>query len=127
MQFGADFFDPVVSSFARENTRGALLIGNHPFGSEMRVAQLRTALARLAHEDGTPSSLRDKLGEDGWPMLLEAILGIALNGSGMDALVFSMMRGDHLRANLQAIEHNRFASAEIALIRDYLLNSVELN
>lgn len=123
MQYGADFFDPLVAQFARDNTRGALLIGNHPFGSEQRLARLRAMLRQLAHEEDTEAELRTKLQDDSWKMLLEAIFAIALKESGLNAIVFSMMRDDHLRANLRALEQNRFTAAETAMIRGRLLRS----
>lgn len=125
MQFGADYFDPEIGGFQREKAAETLLIGNHPFGSKERMERFRAALSRLSHEEETPSTLREILREDTWPMLLRAMFGVVLNGSGLHALVFSMMREDHLRANVRAIEENRFSSAEIALIRSYLLRSIE--
>jgi hypothetical protein len=56
-------------------------------------------------------------------MVLEAILGVALEGTQTHALVFSMMRLEHVRANVRAIEGGRFTSAELAEIRGRLLNS----
>jgi aryl-alcohol dehydrogenase-like predicted oxidoreductase len=54
-------------------------------------------------------------------MLLDAILGVVLQGAGIHALVFSTMREDHLRANVNAVENNRFTAQELALIRSCLL------
>ncbi len=51
MQFGADCFNPVAAGFGRNNPRGVFLIGNHPFGSEERVARIRTT-CRTLHEGG---------------------------------------------------------------------------
>jgi aryl-alcohol dehydrogenase-like predicted oxidoreductase len=123
MQFGANPFDPLVAKLAERNERAMLLIANHPFGSKVRVAQIRIALAAMAAEKMVPAELRDKLRHLDWQVLLEAILGLVLNGSGMHALVFSMMREDHLRANARAVESNRFTSADLALMRQRLLNS----
>jgi aryl-alcohol dehydrogenase-like predicted oxidoreductase len=125
MQYGADFFDPQVARFAQDNVRGALLIGNHPFGSEQRIARLRAMLGQLAREEEMGAELREKLGDKGWQMLLEVIFAVVLNESGIHALVFSMMRADHLHANMLAIEKNRFTAAEAALIRGRLLGSVK--
>ena len=123
MQFGANPFDPVVAGFNKSNHRGALLIGNHPFGSAQRVAQVEAALAAISTDESAPESLRDKLRGADWQMLLEAIIGVVLSGMGAHALVFSMMRTDHLRANARAVENCRFTDPELALMRDRLLNS----
>lgn len=121
MQYGADYFDPAVIGLAGLNSRNALLVGNHPFGSEQRVARTRAALAAMAQDESVGQELREKLREDTWHMLLDAILGVVLQGAGVHALVFSMMREDHLRANVNAVESNRFTAQELALIRSRLL------
>jgi diketogulonate reductase-like aldo/keto reductase len=122
MQFGADPFDPVVAGFAGSNHRGALLIGNHPFGSNLRVAQVAATLAAVSRDESVAEDLRDKLRGADWQMLLEATLGVALNGMGTHALVFSMMREAHVRANARAVVSCRFTSEELALLRDRLLH-----
>jgi aryl-alcohol dehydrogenase-like predicted oxidoreductase len=122
MQFGADCFNPVAAGFGRDNRRGVFLIGNHPFGSEERVAKIRGVLAGMSRDETVPAELREKLRSDDWIMLLEAILGIVLEGMGAHGLVFSMMRQEHLRANVRAIEHSRFTTAELDVIRDRLLD-----
>ena len=123
MQFGADCFNPVAAGFGRNNPRGVFLIGNHPFGSEERVARIRAALTGMSRDETLPTELREKLRSDDWDMLLEAILGVVLEGMGTHALVFSMMREEHLRANVRAIENGRFTNAELDVIRDRLLDA----
>lgn len=122
MQFGADCFDPVAAGFGRQNSRGAFLIGNHPFGSRERVTRIGAALAAMSQDDTVPAELREKLRGNDWAMLLEAILGVVLEGMGTHALVFSMMREEHLLANMRAIEDNRFTTAELEFILDRLLD-----
>jgi len=126
MQFGGNFFDPVVAGFTQQNPRGLFLVANHPFGSEQRVVRTKAVLAAMSADETVPVELRDKLRGDDWQVLLEAILGVVLDGTGTHVLVFSMMRPDHLRANACAIENNRFTSANLALIRRSLLNSSSL-
>lgn len=123
MQFGADFFDPTVLEFGRNNPRGVLLVGNHPFGGAQRVQRARTVLAAMAEDPAIPPELREKLKANDWQMLLEAILGLVLDGTGIHTLVFSMMREDHLHANVRAIENSRFTSAEVAEIRARMIAS----
>ena len=123
MQFGANPFDPVVAGIGKRNHRGMLLIANHPFGSKGRVEQVRVALAAMAADETVPAVLREKLSHLDWQVLLEAILGLVLKGSGTHLLVFSMMREDHLRANARAVESSRFTSAELAMLRERLLSS----
>lgn len=122
MQFSADCFDPMTSGFGRNNPRGVFLIGNHPFGSEERVARIRAALTGMSRDETVPAELREKVRGEDWDMLLEAILGVVLEGMSTHALVFSMMREEHLRANVRAIVNSRFTKAELEVIRDRLLD-----
>jgi diketogulonate reductase-like aldo/keto reductase len=127
MQFGANPFDPAVAGFAERNHPGVLLIGNHPFRSEARVAMVAATLAAIATDKSVPEELCDKLRGADWQVLLEAILGVVLRGMGAHALVFSMMQPAHLRANVHAVESCRFTALELALMRKRLLNSQALS
>jgi aryl-alcohol dehydrogenase-like predicted oxidoreductase len=121
MQFGANCFDPVATGMGRLNQRAALLVGNHPFGGQQRVAEFTATLAAMASDEGVSTALREKLRNPDWPIVLEAILGVGLSSTGAHAMVFSMMREDHLRANLRAIEGAYFTPSELIEIGDRLL------
>jgi aryl-alcohol dehydrogenase-like predicted oxidoreductase len=123
MQFGADPFDPLVAAFTRHNQRDLLLIANHPFGSEQRVARMKAKLVDLSGDESVTPALREKLNNVDWQVLLEVIFGVALKAMGAHALVFSMMRDDHLQANVRAVESNRFGTQELVLIRERWLSS----
>jgi len=121
MQFGADVRDPVAMGLAERNRRGALMIGNHPFGSEDRVSRVTAMLAAMAVDDATPEELRDKLWGLDSEGVLEALLGMILDGAGFDALVFSMMDAHHVRRNVRAVEGCRFSRGELGLMRGRML------
>jgi aryl-alcohol dehydrogenase-like predicted oxidoreductase len=123
-QFGADPFSRLVAGLAARNHREMLLIGNHPFGSEGRVERFTSALTEAARDETLSSVLREKLRESGDRLVLEALLGIALKAAGLHALVFSMMRRDHLEANIRAVEDCRFTVAELKAIQGRLLRRV---
>jgi aryl-alcohol dehydrogenase-like predicted oxidoreductase len=125
MQFGANPFDPVVAAIPRHNQRGLLLIGNHPFGGEQRVTLVQATLEAISSDETTPVELREKLRYADWETITEAIFGVVLNGTGIHALVFSMMQEDHLRANVRAVESDRFTIEDLALIRERLLCAQE--
>jgi hypothetical protein len=98
-----------------------LLVGNHPFGNEERMGRFAGALAAASRDETVPCDLREKLKGGGDQMVLEALLGIGLKASGLHALVFSMMRRDHLEANVRAVEKCRFTVAELKLIQGRVL------
>ena len=120
-QFNADPFSSLVAGFAARNQREMLLVGNHPFGSEERMQRFAGALAAASRDETVPSELREKLRGGGDEMVLEALLGIGLKAAGMHALVFSMMRGEHLEANVRAVERRRFTVEELKTIQGRLL------
>ena len=117
MQFGADAFDPAVAGFARE----MLLVANHPFGGEARVARVMAALREMAGDDAVSKELRKKLRDGDWAMVTEAIFGMALRRA--DALVLSMMRKDHVRENVRAVERGRFTDGELEILAARMLGT----
>ncbi len=119
MQFGGDYFDPVATEFATNNPRGLLLLANHPFGSEERVARIAATLAEMSSDQSVLVELREKLRDGDWPMLLQAVLGMVLQRS--DALVFSMMREKHLRANVRAVDSSRFTKVDLEIMQARML------
>ena len=121
MQFGANCFDPVATGMGRLNQRAALLVGNHPFGGQQRVADVTVTLAAMSLDEAVSTALREKLRNPDWQLVLEAILGVGLSSLGVHAMVFSMMREDHLRANIRAIEGTYFTASELIEIGDRLL------
>ena len=117
MQFGADAFDPVAAGFGRE----MLLVANHPFGGEARVARVMAALREMAGDDAVSEELRKKLRDGDWAMVTEAIFGMALRRA--DALVLSMMRKDHVRENVRAVERGRFTDGELEILTERMLET----
>ncbi len=126
MQFGANPFDPVVAAIPRHNRRGLFLIGNHPFGDEQRITRVQATLEAISSDETVPVELREKLRDADWETIIDAIFGAALNGSGIHALVFSMMQVDHLCANVRAIQSDRFTTEDLELIRERLLCAPEV-
>jgi len=120
-QFGADPFSPLVAGFAARNYCEMVLMGNHPFGSEERMERFTSALTVASQDESLRLELREKLHGGGDQMVLEALLGIQLKVSGLHALVFSMMRRDHLEMNIKAVENCRFTVPELKLIQGRLL------
>ena len=121
VQFGADVFDPIAMGLSERNQRGALIIGNHPFGSEDRVSRVAAMLSAMAVDEAVPRELRDKLWGLNWDGVLEALLGMILDADGLDALVFSMMGEQHVRQNVRAIEMCRFSTGELTLMKSRML------
>ena len=77
----------------------------------------------MSADESVPVELREKLRDMDWNGLVETIFGMVLNGSGIHALVLSMMRPEHLRANVRAVDENRFSREDFTLMRERLLRS----
>lgn len=117
MQFGADpgCQAPVMPS----DNSPALLIGNHPFGGERRVAWLQQALATMSADPTVPVELRDKLRGASWSCVLDATFALILSKS-VHAIVLSMMRPEHIRSNVRAVESSRFTADDLIIMQERL-------
>ncbi len=62
--------------------------------------------------------LREKLCKVDDAVLADAVLNLVTRDTGIQVVVPSMLRLDHLRANVEAIEHTRFSSEELHWLRD---------
>jgi aryl-alcohol dehydrogenase-like predicted oxidoreductase len=121
MQFAANLFDLGVTRSTRENPRGLFFVANHPFGGVQGVEATRTVLAEMANDASLPAEMRDKLSEGGRQMVAEVIFGAILRGTGIHALVPSMLREENLRANVAAVESTRFTDDELELVRQRMI------
>ncbi len=116
--------DPGRLGFAAETraaaSSGMLLVANHPFGGPAGVTATRAAVERLRHTPGLDGALREKLAGDVGELLPEIVLNAILRGTGVSAVVPAMVRIEHLRANVRAVERCRFSEAELAVLRGAL-------
>ena len=117
--------DPARLGFAAEtrvaSESGMLLVANHPFGGPAGVAATRAAVERLRAVEGVDAALREKLAGDVEELLPEIVLNGILRGTGVGAVVPAMVRVEHLRANVRAVERCRFSAAELKVLRGALL------
>lgn len=117
--------DPARLGFAMETRAaaqaGMLLVANHPFGGPAGVAATRAAVERLRSAGGLDADLREKLAGDVDELLPEIVLNAILRGTGVKAAVPAMVRVEHLRANVRAVERCRFSDAELEVLRGALL------
>jgi aryl-alcohol dehydrogenase-like predicted oxidoreductase len=123
MQFAANVFDLEVTRFAREDTTGRLFVANHPFGGVTRVEESKARLRSMAADPALPPDLREKLRDADKQALAEVVFGVILRGTGIHAVVPSMMNVENLRINVRAVESSRFTDGEIALVRERFLAS----
>jgi len=121
MQFAANLFDLGVTASTRENPRGLFFVANHPFGGVQGVEATKAILAEMANDASLPTEMRGKLSESRPQLFAEVIFGTILRGTGIHALVPSMLREENLRANVAAVESTRFTSDELELVRQRMI------
>jgi aryl-alcohol dehydrogenase-like predicted oxidoreductase len=94
-----------------------LAIANHPFGGAAGIAAGKALLTQLASAPETPATLREKLLPMDDAVFADVVLNTITRGTGVQVVVPSMLRLDHLRANVAAMEHSRFSSDEFRWLR----------
>jgi aryl-alcohol dehydrogenase-like predicted oxidoreductase len=92
-------------------------IANHPFCGATGVALGKTLLATFAEASETPAALREKLQPIDDALLADVVLNTITRATGVQVVVPSMLRLDHLRANVAAMQRSRFISEEIDWLR----------
>lgn len=124
MQFPSNVFGlDSATRIAASNSRNCALIGNHPMGGTERAQRCKAILQRLAEQPGLEPELRGKLARIDDTVLGDVILNVILRDTGIHAVVVSMMKVEHIKSNVRAIDRSIFTSGEIQVIRSLLLNS----
>jgi aryl-alcohol dehydrogenase-like predicted oxidoreductase len=94
-----------------------LAIANHPFGGAAGIAAGKTLLTQLSNSPEARSTLREKLLPVDDALLADVVLNTVTRNTTARIVVPSMLRLDHLRANVAAMNHSRFSSDEIQWLR----------
>lgn len=118
VQFPCDLFDLRPAQMLKVGGDDVLAIANHPFGRAAGIARTKRLLTSLAQDIGTPASLREKLQTVNDALLADVVLNLIARDTGVQIVVPSMLRLDHLRANIAAIEHSRFSVEDLRWLRE---------
>jgi aryl-alcohol dehydrogenase-like predicted oxidoreductase len=98
-----------------------LLVANHPFGGPAGVSSLSDSIAAMGHSATLPADLRGKLRENDPQLMPEILLNAILDGTGVSAVLPSMVRTASLASNVRALEDCRFSAEELELLRVELI------
>lgn len=115
VQFPCNLFN--LSLADKWSGADVMTIANHPFGGGVGIAAGKTLLTQLATAPTTPTALREKLSPTDDAALADVMLNAITRDTGVQVVVPSMLRLDHLRANVAAMQHSRFSSDEIHWLR----------
>lgn len=97
------------------------LVANHPYGGPAGVASVSARIASLRSSPGVPPELHAKLDLADPQLMPELLLNLILSGTGISAVLPSMMRKSSLISNVKAVEQCRFTPAELTLLHNALI------
>ena len=117
VQFPCNLFNIRLAQKWRGAGRDVLAIANHPFGGAAGIAAGKALLTRLASAPEAPTTLREKVFPMDDAVLADVVLNTITRDTGVQMVVPSMLRLDHLRVNIAAMERSRFSSDEIRWLR----------
>jgi aryl-alcohol dehydrogenase-like predicted oxidoreductase len=121
VQFPCNLFDLGLAGRLGGYGDDVLAIANHPFGGPQRIAESKRLIYELAQGQAMPESLRFKLWKLDDVVLADLVLNAITNGTGIKVAVPSMLRLEHLKANVAAVEHSRFTAEELGWVRGRLV------
>jgi aryl-alcohol dehydrogenase-like predicted oxidoreductase len=117
LQFPANLSNLSTAQQLAARRGNILTIANHPFGGVAGISATKTLLAALAAHPATPASLSEKLRPADDALIADVVLNLITREAGVQIVVPSMLRLDHLRANIAAMEHSRFSDEELHWLR----------
>jgi aryl-alcohol dehydrogenase-like predicted oxidoreductase len=117
VQFPCNLFNLGVADRLAPAGSDIIAIANHPFGGAAGIAAGKALLTSLASAPETSTALREKLRPADDAALADIVLNTITHDAGVQIVVPSMLRLDHLRANLAAMERSRFSSEELYWLR----------
>jgi len=122
MQFPCNVFNLPAIAHLRDQASGQpAFISNHPFGGVARAAKCRAILMNLSKNGSLDAGLAEKMGGLEDAVLADIVLNLILHDTGIHVVVPAMMRVEHIRANVQAVENSRFTATEMTSIRTALI------
>jgi hypothetical protein len=106
---------------------GRMRIANHPFGGAVRAKRVANLLAAMAKDSRVGPALHEKLQGDAAERMAEYGFvrvmhgsGTHRHGSGPHAIVTSMLKLEHLRADVAAIASDRFSADDVVVIERWI-------
>lgn len=123
IQFPCNLSNLSISLPLAATGAGILAVANHPFGGASGITAGKALLTSLASSAETPAALREKLRPADDTTLADVVLNAVTRDTGVHLVVPSMLRPDHLRANLAAVERSRFSSEDLHWLRSAISSS----
>jgi aryl-alcohol dehydrogenase-like predicted oxidoreductase len=120
VQAPCNLFDMSLAEGIGREGAGVVAIANHPFGGPQRVAESKRMIQSLSLDQSAPESLREKLSKVDDAVLADLVLNAVTTDTGIQLVVPSMLRPEHLRANVAAMEQSRFTAEELGWVRAVL-------
>lgn len=116
-QFTVNLFNLGLTEQTVLASQSMFLVGNHPFGGPLGVRRCRERIAHMRELTELPQLMFEKLDLADEQLLPELALNCILSETCISVVIPAMMQLRHLQSNIKAVEHCRFSSGELALIR----------
>lgn len=114
-----------VNQTRRPEAQKLLLVANHPFGGPAGVDSVHQTIAEMRAAGELPPDLRAKLDPADPQLMPELLLNAILQGTGIAAVLPSMVRKSSLVSNLRAVDSCRFSLDELELLRRALIRQAQ--
>jgi len=114
LQFPAFFLGP--SRWEETHLAARFMMVNHVFGGVKHAQQAMKLLRVMREDNGVDVALREKLRGDLRERLAEVAFAAVLRATKAHVVVASMLKPENLRANVAAMESERFSPEEVAAI-----------
>ena len=97
---------------------GVVAIASQPFGGGNKIVESKALLGTITQDRSAPGTLREKLRVVDDEVLADVVLNMITRDTGIQVVVPSMLRVDHVRANVAAVENSRFSAEELRWLRE---------
>jgi aryl-alcohol dehydrogenase-like predicted oxidoreductase len=116
LQYPAAGINSWPAGFSEERWR----IANHPFGGAALANRLMKLFAIMAGDTNVNAALREKLRGDLNERVAEFCFARTMHSTRPKVVVTSMLRPNHLRANIAAIDSKRFTAEDLLVIERWI-------
>jgi aryl-alcohol dehydrogenase-like predicted oxidoreductase len=110
-----------INDWQRGAAREHMRLANHPLGGPVLAKRVGKALRAMARDERLDAGLRAKLDADAAELGAAYWFARAEIGSHPDSIVTSMLDLKHLKANVAAIERERFSAEDVQTIQRWIM------
>jgi aryl-alcohol dehydrogenase-like predicted oxidoreductase len=127
LQMPANFLSFAHAQNVACHAKGRVFIGNHLFGGADGQELAKQKFEILAQNETLPPGLREKLKSCAdSPMIVPALMDLALRGLHAQAVLTSMIQPEHISINIAAVENPVFSDVELEALAGVMARELRL-